>query len=438
MSPIFADRTLRRIVVLLLSTEFIWGVGCFFVPMSTTIPAYVRSLGATPAIIGVLAVTIGALPLMLQLFGRNVVDRFPHRQRGLFYMHMLCIIPYALIAGLDVLIAKRHPVLMIWLTIALLAFSQIVIGLIIPIWIDMVGRVIPPAMHGRYFGSASALFAAGGVLGGLGLTVLQRWLGDAGIFRGAFLMAAVCYTLSMTAFILVPIPREAFEHAPEPSVLARAHKALAASHPRTDFGRLVLSYCAQMLAIAIVPFLVIYATDRHGGLALPAGIFTQMTVWQAIGGAIGGVIIGWCVNHRGPRWPWVAVTLLMPLVVLGYLYGGHLTVLLSLHGGYLLVLACCSLLVGVLTTHWSVVAPALLELSPEGDKSGYIAIANMSGFLPASIGPLVFALLIKDAGYPPAFLAAGGCGLAAFCIALTIRNRKAREPRHLQSKVQTS
>ncbi|MHB9131446.1 MAG: MFS transporter [Armatimonadota bacterium] len=426
MTTILADRTVRRMILLLLVTEFLWGMGCFFVPMSTTIPAYVRSLGGTPAIIGVLAVTIGALPLMLQLFGRNAIERFRHRQRGIFALHILCIIPYALIGGLDFFFARQHPVAMIWITIALLAFSQIIIGLIIPVWLDMVARVIPPEIRGRYFGIASALFAAGGILGGFGLTALQRWLGDAGIFRGAFFMAAVCYVISMTAFIFAPIPTEAFEHAPEPSVLTRARKAFAASHPSTDFGRLVISYCAQALAVAIVPFLVVYASDHQGGLGLPTGVFTQITVWQAFGGAIGGVIIGWFVDHRGPRWPWVVVTLFIPLIVLLYPYGGKWS-----------VLAFCSLLVGVLNTHWSVVGPAMLELSPEGDKSGYVAIANMASFLPATVGPLLFAFLIKDAGYQPAFIAAAICGLAAFLPALTIRNRAARQMHHLDDKIPT-
>ncbi len=410
---LLADKSLHRIVLPLLLIEWLWGIGIYFVLATTTLPAYLKALGANSLLIGVMAMTMSALPLLLQLFGRSVVDRFPHRKRGLVGMHLVMIAPYLLISASDGWLGRTHPGAQITVTIALLTFSQIVIGLIIPVWLDMIAQVIPMPMRGQYFGLTSAFSAGGGIMGAGALIGLQHWLG-AGVFRGAFLGAGLCYLASMTAFYFTPIPESAFQHAPEPSVWARAQKGLRAAAPRHDFGRLVGSMMVHAMAIALVPFLVGYATSTHG-LGLPEGIFTNITLYQAVGASLGGIALGWWVDHTGPRWPWVGMTLLIPAVILLYP-----------HAGATPVLMLCSVLLGLLTTHWSVSAPALLELSPPGDKSPYVATANIAGFLPSCLGPLLLGRLIQGQGYPVAFTAAGALGLCACALALTVRGRRDR------------
>ncbi|MHB9025530.1 MAG: MFS transporter [Armatimonadota bacterium] len=412
MPALFADRALRRTVILLILTDFFWGIATFFVLPSTTVPAYLGSLGASPAIIGVMAVAMLALPLAMQFISRPVLHRFPHRKNGLVIIHLVAIIPYFIIPFLDQWLAGNRA-LLITLILSLLAYSQLVLGLVIPTWLDMVAQVIPLPVRGQYFGIASACFSTGGILGGLALMGLQSWLGD-GVYRGAFFTSGIFFVVSMTLFFLAPVPESAFDHQPESSVIAGVRKALRACHPSTNFGRLVISYGLQVVAMAIIPFLVRFASDPQG-LHWPAGIFSRITLWQAIGGAVGSVFVGWMVDRHGPRWPWVGVTLIIPIVVLLYPAGASLP-----------VLVICSLLVGVLTTHWSVGGPALLELSPPGDKSSYIAISNLVNFLPSVIGPLVFAGLIEGPGYPAAFIGALLVGLAAFAAGLTLRARRAQ------------
>jgi MFS family permease len=413
---LLTDKSLHRVVLPLLVIEFLWGIGIYFVPATTTLPAYLKALGANTLLIGAMGTTIGALPLLLQLFGRSVIDRFRHRKRGLVIMHVVMIVPYLLISASDWWLAAAHPTAQIVFTIGLLGFSQILMGLIIPVWLDMIAQVIPAPVRGQYFGFTTACSAGGGIVGAVVLIWLQTALQEH-VFRGAFLGAGICYLASMAAFALMPIPEEAFTHAPEPSVWARAEKGLRACSPRGDFGRLVGSMVVHTVAMALLPFLVGYASSPQG-LGLPKGIFTQVNLYQAIGASLGGAVLGWLVDHSGPRWPWVGMTLMIPVLV--FLYP---------HAGALPVLLVCSLLVGLLTAHWSVSAPALLELSPSGDKSPYIAMANIAGFLPSLIGPLLLGHLIERQGYPAAFLVALVLGLCATGLALTVRGRRNTAPR---------
>ncbi|HEY3417665.1 MAG TPA: hypothetical protein VGM23_12340, partial [Armatimonadota bacterium] len=155
MTSLFADRALRRMVILLILTDFFWGIATFFVLPSTTIPAYLGSLGASPAIIGVMAVALMALPLAMQFIARPVLHRFSHRKNGLVIIHLAAIVPYFIIPVLDLLFAGNHP-LLITLILLLLAYSQLALGLAIPVWLDMVAQVIPLPVRGQYFGTASA------------------------------------------------------------------------------------------------------------------------------------------------------------------------------------------------------------------------------------------------------------------------------------------
>ena len=408
-----ADPHVRRRIVMLLTTEFTWGLGFFFVLPATTIATFLNARGAAPVVIGVMATAMGALPLLLQLFGRQVMQRLGHGQRSLALLHIPVIAPYFLVALADAALGG-HPRALVAVTIALLAVSQVCLGLIVPVWLDLLARVIPLAYRGRYFGLASAAFAIGGILGGVALTVLEQRLGGA-VYRAAFLLAGVLFTISITVLACAPLPEAAFIHDPEPPLWVRSRRAFGACRPATDFGKLVWSYAAMILASSLMPFLVVYATDARLGLGYPEGVFSRITLLQAIGGAVGSVCLGWMVDHHGPRWPWVAATLFMPAVAVLYPYAGHWA-----------ILAACSVMCGALTTHWSVSGPALLELSPEGDKSGYVAAANMIGFVPAAVGPILFGGLIEHAGYTVTFIAAGVCGIAAIAPAMAIRGRDRR------------
>ena len=327
---------------------------------------------------------------------------------------MAVILPYFIIPLCDVLLGATHRATLITLVVVLLACSQIVLGLIIPVWIDMVAQVIPLAVRGSYFGLAATGYAAGGILGGFLLTQLQLWQGD-NIFRLAFAVTGCFFLLSMTIYAFSPVTEAAFDHPPEPSILTRMRNALRACSLRTDFGRLVLGSMAQACAASVLPFVTVYVLDARG-LGYPRALFSQLTLWQALGGTAAGLVLGSLIDRIGPRIPWLATTLIVPLAML-----------LLPHGGALPLLVLATLLLGVLNAHWSVTGPALLELSPPGDKSGYIAIANMALFIPSALAPLLLGVLIDQRGYLPAFTAAAVAGLLAFAISLTLRNRP-RQP----------
>jgi len=412
MREFFATRLMRRIVIFMLLTEFLWGLGSFFVLFTTTLTTYLVALKASPLVIGALSIAMSSLILAPQLFGRTLLNRFRRRKRAIILFHLTSATPYLIIPVAHHFLAPHYPGLQIALMIVLLGFSQIAIALAVPVWMDMQAHVIPLHLRGRYYGLSAFFYAGGGVLGGLGFTGLQRLLGPR-VFQGAFFAAVACFILSMCAFALAPIPSSAFVHPPEPSIWSRIAKSARACHPRTDFGRLVLSNAVMTLAVSVVPFIMVYAQDKEHGLGYSGAMINGwVTICQALGSAGGGLLLGTLVDRIGPRLPWIVFTVLIPVAVL-----------LAPHGHQWPLLALAFVLAGVLNTAWSVTGPAMLELSPPGDKSGYIAIANVVGFFPAIIGAMLMGLSVKYWGYPVAFTLAGAFGAAAFLVGLTLRAR---------------
>jgi MFS family permease len=90
------------------------------------------------------------------------------------------------------------------------------------------------------------------------------------------------------------------------------------------------------------------------------------------------------------------------------------------------MLVLCVLLLGIFNTNWTVSAAALLEYSPAGDKSSYVALSNLINFLPAAVSPIILGMIIGTAGlgYPPAFMLCGVTGVIAVLFALLIKGRK--------------
>ncbi len=415
MITLFANRQLRRTIIPLLLTELLWGMGTFFTLPATTMAAYLQALHASPVIIGLIVTVMGSLVVLPQFFSRSVVERFRHRKRGIILLHLCVLTPYFVIPLCDRLLRDTSPGLLIGLILLLLGLSQLLIGFIVPAWLDMVARLIPVSVRGRYFGVASSAFSLGGILAGQALIWMARGLGEA-VFPAAFLTSGICFAFSMVAFAGAPVPETAFQHAPEPSIVARLRIALAACHPCGNLGRFLLSNVLLTLALGITAFVTVFAGDPKG-LGLPATVFSYLTQMQALGGAAAALLLGWAVDRYGPRRPWAVVILLLPAALL-----------LLPHGASLPVLTLCALLLGTFITLWAITGPAVLELSPDGDKSGYVAIVNVAAFPANAFGPLLMGAIINLAGYQPAFLLAMGIAALALLPALLLRRRPAPHP----------
>jgi MFS family permease len=431
MVSIFSDKKILKTVLLMLSVEFAWGIGVYVTLTSTTLPTYFSSLNYSK----ILAITIflvTALPLLMQFFGRSLIEKFKYKKKGLIFLHLFVIAPYLVIAYADFLFLQSNPQMLALIICVMLAFSQFSIGFIIPVWMDMIARIIPEHLRGQYFGFSSGFVAIGGVLGGAMQIYFVNTQGLAA-FRYCFFSTAVFYIISMCLFSLVPIAESAFEHPKIENMLQYLKKGFSAFTSK-NFRLYIVSCFLFTVATGIIPYLVNYATDPvlvgsiKSGIGLPKEIFSQMTFIQALIGGIGAMIIGIVIDKRGPRRPWLVFILFIPVVLILFPMISNQTInisgiLLNISPAFLISVS----LLGMMGISWAVTAPAVLEFSPDGDKSSPVALANFTLVPAAATGPMLMQWVINNYGYKPAFLLSIGIAVTAAMFALFIRERVKRE-----------
>jgi MFS family permease len=414
----------------MLLVEFTWGIGVFVTLSTTTLPTYFTTLSYNK----LLAVTIflvTALPLLMQFFGRSLIEKFKHKKRGLILLHFFVIAPYLVIAYTDSLFLHSNPQLQALIVCVMLAFSQFSIGFIIPVWMDMIAQIIPEHLRGQYFGFSSGFVAIGGVLGGAMQIYFVNTLGDSA-FRYCFFATGIFYILSMLAFSTVPIAESAFEH-PKIDNLIQYFKKGFSAFASKNFRFYIISCFLFTVACGIIPYLVNYATDPikvssiNSGIGLPKEIFSQMTFIQALIGGIGAMIIGIIIDKRGPRRPWLTFILFIPIVLFLFpLITNHTVnisgIMLNISPAFLISVS----LLGMMGISWAVTAPAVLEFSPDGDKSSPVALANFTLVPAAAAGPMIMQWVINNYGYKPAFLLSTIIAIIAAIFALFIRERVKR------------
>ncbi len=415
----------------MLLVEFTWGVGMFVTLASTTLPTYFAALHYK----NLLAITIfliTALPLLMQFFGRSLIEKFKKKKKGLITLHAFVILPYFIIAYTDILFLHSNPSQQAIIVCIMFAFSQFSIGFIVPVWVDMIAQIIPSHVRGQYFGYSSGFVAIGGVLGGAIQIYLVNTLNNTA-FRYCFLTTAIFYTLSMCVFAIVPISEDAFNH-PKTDNLIKYFKNGLSAFSSSNFRFYIISCFLYTVAGGIIPYLVNFATDPvifnsiKSGLGLPKEIFSQMTFIQALIGGIGAMIIGIIVDKRGPRRPWLAFILFIPVVLLLFPFISNDTVklfgiLLNVSPAFLISVS----LIGMMGISWAVTAPAVLEFSPDGDKSSSIALSNFTLVPAAAAGPMIMQWIINNYGYKPAFLLSIIIAIVAAIFALFINQRVKRE-----------
>jgi MFS family permease len=410
MPWLFSDRSLRRLLVLMLATEFLWGMGAFIIS-GTTVSGYLRErVGESPFIFAALSMAMGGMVLLPQIFARAVVDRFRRRKRGIILLHCVIIAVHGLMPLVDWL-CVGHPALLATAVIAVMGISAGMVGLVGPVWIDMLGRLVPIEVRGQFFGFSSGLFATGGILGGSVFGLMRTQMGPAA-YPWAFVVAAALFAGSMVAYACAPVPESALSHDTDEPMRARMAAALRAVVAPGDFRRFAISVLIFGLVTPITVYLMPYAMDV-GGLAQPPAVFGLIPLLQAIGGALGAFALGWLGDRHGPRTSWlvlaaafIAMALLVPLA------------------GTPALLWSVAFLSGPLLVAWAVFGPAVLAFSPDGDKSSYVAVLNVLTVLPTLVGPLLLALLIRHAGHNVAFVAAADIGLLALVCAWGIGRRR--------------
>ena len=387
-------------------------VGLSFASQSTILPAFAAHLGAPNVVVGAIpaVMTIGWLLPSLPAAGHTetLARKLPFVLRYTVWER----VPFVGLALGAFFLAARAPALTLGLLLLTLLVVTGVGGVLLPAWMDIIGRAIPVTLRGRFFALANLGASVAGFAGGL-LTerVLAAVPPPAG-YGVVFLLTAACMAASFVALTLVREPPAAGTAAAVPlrAYLARV-PALLRREPnlRMFLGARACSVVAQMGGA----FYTVHALRVWEPPASEVGVFTALLLG---GQAVGNAALGWIADRAGHRpvlVAGVAATLAANVVALGASSLGAFGAVFVLAGINIAALSVSSL-------------PILLEFAPTpAARPTYVGLGTTALAPVAFLAPLAAGLLADTVGLPAVFAAAAVAGAAA----LALLAWRVRDPR---------
>jgi len=396
-------------------------VGLAFASQTTILPAFAAWLGAPNVVIGAIPALMTLGWFLPQLFMAAHTATLPHKLPFVLRWTVLERVPFPVLALVAFLLAERAPGVSLALTLLMLLVLTVSGGALMPAWLDVVGRAVPTAMHGRFFG----LSALGAGLAGIGASALTAHalatLRPAAGYGLCFVGASVCMALSYVALLYAREPAGSPVARP---VALRAHLARVPAMLRRDRN---LSWFLGARACAMigqmgVGFYTVYALRMWEAPASQAAVFTGLLV---TGTVVGTLAFSWLADHAGHR-----------LVMLGGMAATFAANVAALASPTLSAFGVVFVLAGVLQASLSVSNMAvLLEFAPSVDERPiYVGLGTTSLAPVAFAAPLAAGVLADALGFRTVFALATVGSLAGVTMLATL----VRDPRQLARSVAES
>lgn len=393
-----------------LSLDFgLFGLGLTLASTATVLSAFAERLGASNLIIGALPAlqTVGwALPAAL---AANYIERQPRKLPMVLWVTVWERIPYLLMGLVALTLALSNPSLALGLTLLLVAIMSFSGGSIMPAWMEIIAKVIPTGVRGRFFAAGNIVSGITGVGGaalvGYFLGTFPFPVGYAYCFFAAFVaMAASFVFLARTREQATPPtkPRIRFSEYLRrlPGVLRR-DRNFATYLGARSFG--IVSNMGHA-------FFTVYALGRLGASDIHVGAFTLSIL---LAQTVSTAAWGWLADRYGHK-------LVLVLALVCTMVGNgtallatqpeHLYLAFAMMGSYLSALN---------VSHLTIV----LEFARPEDRPTYIGLGGTL-LSPLTFGaPIVGGLLADGIGYGAVFsLAVLTAGISATLLALRVRD----------------
>jgi MFS family permease len=378
-------------------------VGLSFASQATILPAFAAYLGASNVVIGAIPAVMTLGWFLPSLFAAGHTETLPRKLPFVLRLTVWERVPFLVLALAAFVAAERAPALVLGVQLALLLVITGVGGVLMPAWMDIVGRAIPVTRRGRFFAASNLAASAAGFAGSfLTAHVLATWPAPAG-FGVCFLCASACMALSYLALALV---REPAATAASPPVALGVY--LRRTLPLLQ-GDANLRWFLAARALAVVGvmgggFYTVYGLRTWEAPAAQAGVFTTLLL---AGQIAGNVTLGWLADRMGHR-----------LVIVAGVAATVGANALALGAPSLGAFGAVFVLAGVQGAAVSISnLSVLLEFAPVPEEQPTYVGLGTTLMAPVALGaPLAAGFLVDAFGFVPMFLLAAAAGTAALVV----------------------
>ncbi|HJW84157.1 MAG TPA: MFS transporter [Anaerolineae bacterium] len=406
---------LRRNVAGIL-TDFVgFGTALGFIGFDTLLPLLVFTLTGDKTLIGLVGTLWTGLWLLPQLAAGRWMAGRARKKPVLIWSAIVSRVALVLFVAL---LAFGHSVGPAPVFAGLLAVIVVFRGfdaVAAVAWFDLIGKVLPPDVRGRVFGSGQALsnvFRFGASL------VVTAAIAGGLRYPDSYVMlyglAVLCLGVSLAGLLVLREPAER-NHALMSDQFGLVAHALHVVRQDVRFRQMVIARLLVGAFDLARPQYVVHATKVLG---LPDSNIGLFIAAQTIGGIVASLLLGRLSARKGS----VSVIQITTLLAAG---GPLLALMLHLAGrtqpglalaGYLLLFMLigsidASFLIGLLAY--------VLDIAPPGERTAYTGLANTIGGLTV-IAPTIGGVLLQWSSYPVLFVCASLGGALALLTALKL------------------
>jgi len=387
-------------------------IGMSFASPATVLPAFAVHLGASNVLIGAIPAVLTLGWFLPSLVAAHHTERLERKLPFVLRYTVWERVPMLGLAGVAFFLADPAPRLALGVFFALILTMTSTGGVLMPAWMDVVGRAIPTTLRGRFFGAANVVAAAGGMLG----SGLVAWFLTAVTPPRSY---GLCF---LAAFVFLAVSYVALASAREPAGVAAAEPVPLATYLlqtpallRRDANLrwFLVARAFGVFGTMANGFFTVYALRALDAREWHVGAFTTLYLG---GQVIGNLVLGWLADRAGHR-----------LVLVVGLAAQAAGTIAALGAASAEALAPVFALVGVHQAAIHVSARTILLEFADGiaQRPTYIGLGN-TALAPASfVGPLVAGLVADLGGFAAVFALAAA--MSAVGIALLVA--RVREPR---------
>ena len=273
----------------------LFGVGLSLASQSTILPAFAASLGAPNVVIGAIPAVMTLGWFLPSLFAAGHTETLARKLPFVLRYSVWERVPFAVLALAAFFLADRAPAMTLALVLLMLLVITGVGGVLMPAWMDIIGRLIPITARGRFFAFANLAAGAGGFAGSFATASILAAVPAPASYGACFIGAAVCMALSYAALAVV---REPATTGRSEAVTLRAYLARIPALLGRDPN---LAWFLAARAFAVIGsmaggFYTVHAIRAWDAPAAQAGVFTTLLF---LGQMAGNAVFGWLADRRG-------------------------------------------------------------------------------------------------------------------------------------------
>jgi MFS family permease len=387
-------------------------VGLAFASQSTILPAFAAYLGAPNVVIGAIPAVMTLGWFMPSLFAAGHTETLERKLPFVLRHTIWERVPFVVLALAAFFLADRAPALTLGVMLLVLLVVTGVGGVLMPAWMDLIGRVVPVTLRGRFFGFANLAASAGGLAASVATASILATIPAPASYGLCFLLTFVCLALSFGALVVV---REPASGSSAPAVPLREYLARIPALLGRDPN---LAWYLTARAFGVVGsigsgFYTVYALRTWDAPAAQVGVFTTLLF---VGQMVGNTVLGWLADRHGHR--------LVIILGLGATLAGNLVAITApTLGAFGAVFVMTGLQIAALNVSNLNV---MLEFAPApSEQPTYVGLGTTL-VAPIAFGAPLAAGLLADA---LGFYAVFAVGAISVSVALGLLIARVRDPR---------